>query len=621
MSFFSPVQQQEHKDAESLDSRDKSQPKCDCKQLSDSKSSDRPATSQFGHDFSGVKLHADEGAQALPSLRTQPMVQRFPKGEDEASAPCPTCPEAESADVPAAEPETAESEPTAEAEPAAAPGSEPETEPATPGETPASGLIVEDSAAEVGPGQMRKSGFLRQLRAEVCRTIETAIAGSGRSTDGCPYIGRWFDFYERQDSAHLVRAIHRYAPEASSATTAGEYISAITQRARQSAETWARTGEITGVPEGIPMGMPGMGLLGGLGSLISGIGSIFFKARKGGARKGGDPRAVQKQLGNGQPLDSGVRSRMESAFGMDFSHVRTHTDKNAAGLSNDFNARAFTVGEHIAFGAGEYQPGTLTGDALIAHEMAHVVQQSGSDASVAPKQGGETTYNSLEDDADKSALGVVVSLWGGIKEGVKKITGNAVPGLRSGLQISRCKKDKKKGLNDKEKKMFEIARGSERVVKLEKEAKELGFSYGGQVSGEHSYTDPTEKKIYIEKELSAKKAALAYAYELQNAINVKTKYNKIFEKAEKGEFKNASEYAIAILNVEVEALITEAEVGIDLGIKSWKEVADLVKKHKKGEISEKKLKEKVFKLAENGVIDGMNAKKYYEKQYKDNYGK
>ncbi len=59
-----------------------------------------------------------------------------------------------------------------------------------------------------------------------------------------------------------------------------------------------------------------------------------------------------------------------------------HTDSNASSVSNRVNARAFTVGNHVAFGGGEYKPGTLAGDALIAHELAHTVQQQGAEGSV-----------------------------------------------------------------------------------------------------------------------------------------------------------------------------------------------------------------------------------------------
>ena len=394
------------------------------------------AEPRLGFDFSGVPAFTGMARQARPLLQTKPMIQRSPKDESSDSVPCLSYSDEESRQTSAPDESTVETGvPAHEAAPTAAPTEPITEEQVEPGETPASGLIVEDSATELGLGQMRRSELLSQLRTEVCRTVETAIAGSGRSTADCPYLDHWFGYYSRQDSTHIERAIRRYAPETSSATTARGYIPAVTQRARQSAETWARTGEITGVPEGIPIGLPRIGLM---GSLLSGIGSIFFKARNGGARATDDPQAIQAQLGEGQPLEGSVRSRMESAFGMNFSRVRTHTDNTASELSNRFNARAFTVGEHVAFGAGEYQPGTLVGDALIAHELAHVLQQGGRSSSVVPMKTMDQSYNALEKDADKAAVGAVVSLWRDTKGALADIAQDAIPRLRSGLRLQRC---------------------------------------------------------------------------------------------------------------------------------------------------------------------------------------
>jgi hypothetical protein len=396
------------------------------------------AASRFGLDFSHVPLHANETQKVLPSCRAPLTVQRFPKNEDEVSASCPTCLEKESTEAsPTTEPTAEEAEPVPEATPTP-PEPEPTTESAAPEETPVPGLIVEDSAAKLGPGHMRKSEFLAQLRTEVTRTAEAALAGTGRTTADCPYLNYWFGYYNRKDSVHIERAIHKYAPETKNSTSARRYIPIIAQRVSRSVETWARTGEITGLPEGMPMG-----LMGSVGRLIPGIGNIFFKAREGGARTADNRQSIQAELGKGQPLEGSVRSRMESAFGMEFSRVRTHTDTTAAALSDRMNARAFTVGEHVAFGASEYKPGTIVGDALIAHELAHVVQQGGGAASVAPMQGGETTYNSLEDDADQSAVGALAALWKGAKGILANIVEKAVPRLRSGLRLQRCTVDEK----------------------------------------------------------------------------------------------------------------------------------------------------------------------------------
>lgn len=141
----------------------------------------------------------------------------------------------------------------------------------------------------------------------------------------------------------------------------------------------------------------------------------------------------------GKTLDTNTRAYMGSHFGHDFSQVRVHTDTKAAGSSETVNARAYTVGNHIVFNTSEYKPGTLVGDALIAHELAHVVQQQGASYSSAPMQKGETEHSVLEEDADISAVGTVVSLWGGAKAGLTNIAQNAVPRLRSGLRLQRCK--------------------------------------------------------------------------------------------------------------------------------------------------------------------------------------
>jgi hypothetical protein len=68
---------------------------------------------------------------------------------------------------------------------------------------------------------------------------------------------------------------------------------------------------------------------------------------------------------------------MESRFGADFGHVRIHRDALAARSSRELGARAYTYGAHIAFGAHEYAPGSRAGRALIAHELAHTLQQRG----------------------------------------------------------------------------------------------------------------------------------------------------------------------------------------------------------------------------------------------------
>ncbi len=75
-------------------------------------------------------------------------------------------------------------------------------------------------------------------------------------------------------------------------------------------------------------------------------------------------------------MDAGARTFMESRFGHDFSRVRIHTDSSATESARAVNALAYTAGHNIVFGAGQYAPSTTTGRRLLAHELAHVAQQS-----------------------------------------------------------------------------------------------------------------------------------------------------------------------------------------------------------------------------------------------------
>lgn len=79
----------------------------------------------------------------------------------------------------------------------------------------------------------------------------------------------------------------------------------------------------------------------------------------------------------GEPLAEEQRAALEPRMGMNFARVRVHTDSAAADMSQDMQARAFTIGEHIYFGAGHCQPETAGGQWLLAHELTHVGQQTG----------------------------------------------------------------------------------------------------------------------------------------------------------------------------------------------------------------------------------------------------
>jgi hypothetical protein len=88
------------------------------------------------------------------------------------------------------------------------------------------------------------------------------------------------------------------------------------------------------------------------------------------------PPSVHEVLNTpGEPLTTQVRVVFESRFGHDFTRVRVHADPAAAESARQIAARAYTVGEHMVFGAGQYQPATPAGRKIIAHELTHVLQQ------------------------------------------------------------------------------------------------------------------------------------------------------------------------------------------------------------------------------------------------------
>lgn len=101
-------------------------------------------------------------------------------------------------------------------------------------------------------------------------------------------------------------------------------------------------------------------------------------------KEGGEPNMDAStenyisSLSGGKALDKTERSFFEPRMGCDLSNVRLHTDGNANQSAKNINALAYTHGNNVVFGPGQYQPGTDTGKKLIAHELTHTVQQTGA---------------------------------------------------------------------------------------------------------------------------------------------------------------------------------------------------------------------------------------------------
>ncbi|HEX2914632.1 MAG TPA: DUF4157 domain-containing protein [Chloroflexia bacterium] len=97
----------------------------------------------------------------------------------------------------------------------------------------------------------------------------------------------------------------------------------------------------------------------------------------------------------GNPLESSVKSKMGNVFARNFENVRVHTDERSAEYASKMGAEAFTVGSNIFFAPGRYQPHQTEGQALIGHELTHVIQQ----ASLPSLGGGRIPETSSEGQA------------------------------------------------------------------------------------------------------------------------------------------------------------------------------------------------------------------------------
>jgi hypothetical protein len=144
-----------------------------------------------------------------------------------------------------------------------------------------------------------------------------------------------------------------------------------------------------------------------------------FQALRAGAASVPPPVESALQQGRGRPLDAETRALMEARFEHDFGAVRVHSDGRAAASAREVNARAYTVGRDVVFAAGEFVPQTSGGRQLLAHELAHVVQQGrGSGAAPTALRGGP-----LEQAADQAAAEFAHG------SGRVEVVGAAAPGL------------------------------------------------------------------------------------------------------------------------------------------------------------------------------------------------
>ncbi|MFC1750290.1 DUF4157 domain-containing protein [Pseudomonadota bacterium] len=137
------------------------------------------------------------------------------------------------------------------------------------------------------------------------------------------------------------------------------------------------------------------------------LSSNHFPQKSANQASNTEPSVKKVTNSGGQTLSDESRRFFEPRMGADLSQIRIHTDPRAADSAQRLDAKAYTHGQHIAFAAGEYQPDTTQGKKLLAHELAHTLQQTPSDqiqrfanchdeGSCPERESGESDYASNE---------------------------------------------------------------------------------------------------------------------------------------------------------------------------------------------------------------------------------
>ncbi|CAG0950969.1 hypothetical protein BURK2_00196 [Burkholderiales bacterium] len=148
--------------------------------------------------------------------------------------------------------------------------------------------------------------------------------------------------------------------------------------------------------------------------------------RQPSGEAGTAPGSVDRVLaGSGKPLNQGLREDMEQRFGYDFSMVRVHTGAEAAQSAQDVNAQAYTVGHNIVFGAEQFVPTSQKGRRLIAHELAHVVQQVSGHAYGVNLQ--RLSWTEIKEKSYRSIISGIHKARDGMRNGLKKVAAKYLP--------------------------------------------------------------------------------------------------------------------------------------------------------------------------------------------------
>jgi hypothetical protein len=281
-------------------------------------------------------------------------------------------------------------------------------------------MLLIDSGAP-SPGQMLKSSFIAELRAQISAAAD-AEAGPVYAVIEQSFLG-----YAARPATELEAQVRRFAP-ARGVRDAGAMIADLMTRLRAGVQQWRDTGQPP--PEVASMAIAGAAPA--AGGSAGPAGPIAARALR--APDGRETLAsLEATLGPGTPVDGAIAGRVAGTLGIDVDGARLHTGPVAAAKAAEAGAVAFAAGTNIVLGAGAPAAGTLEGDALLAHELVHTSQQaSAARDPVARRKPLGDEAASAEAEADHGAANVLAASHGGARANQLRNW------AKTDLQLQRC---------------------------------------------------------------------------------------------------------------------------------------------------------------------------------------
>lgn len=274
-------------------------------------------------------------------------------------------------------------------------------------ESTSAGLLSDVAGTQ---GTMTVNAFLDALSLRLEEMVRVELANTPYAGRPCPWIPYLTGRYRNRPAVEVSRALRLYLrgrqPQTPSAA-----IQELVDIGRRQVHEWLANG-------GPPPPAPSEPM-----SLLS--------------NGSGDPSDAADvwRLGTGVPMPGDARARMEGALGTDLSRVRIHDHDEAHGMARSANAHAFAVGHEIGFARNRFQPGTIVGDAILAHELAHASQF---------QRGDRRTGATAEHDADVRAAHAVGRLYAPSSRSLGDLVGHSARGSNegssrgTGLGFRRC---------------------------------------------------------------------------------------------------------------------------------------------------------------------------------------